>query len=109
MKCLFLTGRRDKHGRIYRYRCHLCQRQVPAIGDLYSRKWAIIAVSAANYTDTNLKRYGKALPVEYLTSGILPFRLISEKDKSVIFCVVIREKFSKENLERLMNFVSDVS
>ncbi|AIF97448.1 GapS4a family protein [Alteromonas australica] len=65
--------------------------------------------TAANYTDTNLKRYGKALPVEYLTSDILPFRLISEKDKSVIFCVVIREKFSKENLERLMNFVSDVS
>jgi len=65
--------------------------------------------SAANYVDTQLKRYGQILPVEYLTADILPFRLINKTDQSTIFCVVIRDNFSKENLERLMNFVSDVS
>lgn len=67
------------------------------------------AFTSANYKDPNAQKYGKILPVEYLTSDILPFRLFDNETRKTTFCISCRDGFSEENLNRLINFSSDVS
>jgi hypothetical protein len=65
--------------------------------------------SSANYVDNQLTRYGKVLPVEYLASDLIPFRLINKQNNKTTFCIVSREGFSTEVINRLLNLASDVS
>ncbi|WP_435234711.1 GapS4a family protein [Psychromonas sp. PT13] len=67
------------------------------------------AFSSSNYKDPEIAKYGSVLPVEYLTSNIIPFRLIDRSNKKVSFCVASREDFSEETINRLLYLVSDVS
>jgi hypothetical protein len=67
------------------------------------------AFSSSNYKDPDIEKYGKVFPVEYLTSGIIPFRLIHKSSKKVSFCLASREEFSEEAINRLLYLASDVS
>ncbi len=67
------------------------------------------AFSAANYTDPEIQKFGKVLPVEYLSSNLLPFRLIDKSTKKISFCVASRDEFSEEAIKRLVHLASDVS
>ncbi|KQB05456.1 hypothetical protein CGT94_17280 [Vibrio metoecus] len=67
------------------------------------------AFGSSNYTDPYIKKYGTILPVEYLTSCILPFRLIDNQSDKVKFCISCSENFSEESFSRLISLASDVS
>ncbi|WP_283710303.1 GapS4a family protein [Pseudoalteromonas prydzensis] len=67
------------------------------------------AFSSANYTDPNIQKFGNVLPVEYLSSNLLPFRLIDKSTGKISFCVVCRDEFSEEAIKRLIHLASDVS
>ena len=49
------------------------------------------------------------LPVEYLVSNILPFRLIDRDTKKHTFCLASRESFDSETINRLLYLASDIS
>ncbi|AGH81283.1 hypothetical protein PCNPT3_06725 [Psychromonas sp. CNPT3] len=67
------------------------------------------AFSSSNYKDPDIDKYGSILPVEYLTSNIIPFRLIDKSNQKVSFCLASRDEFSEETINRLLYLVSDVS
>lgn len=67
------------------------------------------AFSAANFTDQNIEKYGKVLPVEYLTSPILPMRLIDRETKKQRFYISSIENYNEDAMKRLLNFASDIS
>lgn len=67
------------------------------------------AFSSSNYKDPDIERYGSILPVEYLTSDVIPFRLIDKSNKKVSFCIASRESFSEDTINRLLYLASDVS
>ncbi|WP_281223494.1 GapS4a family protein [Photobacterium sanguinicancri] len=67
------------------------------------------AFGASNYNDPDIKKYGSIIPVEYLTSSILPFRLIDESSEKVTFCISCAENFSEDSIARLLSLASDVS
>ncbi len=67
------------------------------------------AFGASNFADPSIKKYGSILPVEYLTSPILPFRIISKENQNHLFCISCLESFNEESAKRLINFASDVS
>lgn len=67
------------------------------------------AFGASNFADPSIKKYGSILPVEYLTSPILPFRIISKENQNHLFCISCVESFNEESAKRLINFASDVS
>ncbi|MCL1129821.1 hypothetical protein L2748_08830 [Shewanella sairae] len=67
------------------------------------------AFSSSNYKDPDIEKYGNILPVEYLTSNIIPFRLINKSNQKVSFCLTSREDFSEETINRLLYLASDVS
>ncbi|MCW5212713.1 hypothetical protein VU04_07355 [Desulfobulbus sp. TB] len=67
------------------------------------------AFGASNFADPSIKKYGSSLPVEYLTSPILPFRIISKENNNQLFCISCIESFNEESAKRLINFASDVS
>lgn len=66
------------------------------------------AFGSANYNDPDIKKYGSILPVEYLTSSILPLRVIDDNGQ-VTFCISCSENFSEESISRLLSLASDVS
>ena len=66
------------------------------------------AFSSSNYTDPDIEKYGKILPVEYLTSPLIPMRIIDKKTKKQIFCVSCNESYNDHAMKRLINFASDV-
>ncbi|MDA0107697.1 hypothetical protein OH456_06050 [Vibrio sp. La 4.2.2] len=65
------------------------------------------AFGSSNYNDPSIQKYGKVLPVEYLTSNILPFRVVS--NNKVKFCISCSENFSEGSISRLLSLASDVS
>ncbi|WP_421240510.1 GapS4a family protein [Aeromonas enteropelogenes] len=67
------------------------------------------AFSSSNYSDSTIKKYGKIMPVEYLTSNVIPFRLVESTTGKVSFCLVCRDGFSEESINRLIYLASDVS
>ncbi|WP_286133452.1 hypothetical protein [Colwellia sp. UCD-KL20] len=67
------------------------------------------AFSSSNYKDPKIEKYGKIFPVEYLTSDIIPFRLINKQSRKVSFCLSSRGEFSEEAINRLLYLASDVS
>ena len=67
------------------------------------------AFSSSNYSDPTIKKYGKIMPVEYLTSNIIPFRLVENATGKVSFCLACRDEFSEESINRLIYLASDVS
>lgn len=67
------------------------------------------AFSSSNYKDPDIEKYGKVLPVEYLTSDLIPFRLVDKLSKKVSFCLASREGFLEETINRLLYLASDVS
>ncbi|MBY7662515.1 hypothetical protein JFJ08_17650 [Vibrio atlanticus] len=67
------------------------------------------AFGSSNYNDPDIKKYGTILPVEYLTSNILPFRLVNNDSGRVKFCISCSENFSEESISRLISLASDVS
>lgn len=67
------------------------------------------AFSSSNYTDPNIEKYGKSLPVEYLTAPFIPMRIINKDSQKQIFCIASRESYNDMAMKRLLNFASDVS
>jgi len=67
------------------------------------------AFSSSNYKDPDIHKYGRIMPVEYLTSNLLPFRVIDKQTQKISFCLSSREEFSEEVINRLLNLASDVS
>lgn len=67
------------------------------------------AFSSSNYKDPEIEKYGSIFPVEYLTSNIIPFRLVDKLNGKVSFCLASREDFSEETINRLLYLASDVS
>ncbi|MAD88134.1 MAG: hypothetical protein CMK64_00395 [Pseudoalteromonas sp.] len=67
------------------------------------------AFSSSNFKDPEIDKYGSIMPVEYLTSNLLPFRIIDKHTKKVSFCLSSREEFSEEAINRLLYLASDVS
>lgn len=67
------------------------------------------AFSSVNYKDPNIKKFGKAFPVEYLTADTIPFRIIKNDTENVIFCLSTRDNFSENSLNRLLYLAGDVS
>lgn len=65
--------------------------------------------SSSNYTDQNIEKFGKTLPLEYLTSPIIPMRLVDKKSNKQKFCISTIENFSEDAMKRLLNFASDIS
>lgn len=74
-----------------------------------SKAYFHYAFGAHNYNDPDIKKYGAVLPVEYLTSSILPFRVINNESGKVKFCISCSESFSEESFSRLISLASDVS
>ncbi len=66
------------------------------------------AFSSSNYTDPDIEKYGKILPVEYLTSPLIPMRIVDRKTKKQIFCISCNESYNDHAMKRLVNFASDV-
>ncbi|WMB74823.1 hypothetical protein RA178_09585 [Shewanella oncorhynchi] len=67
------------------------------------------AFNSSNYTDQSIEKYGKMLPIEYLTSPILPMRLVGKSSNQQKFCISTIENFSEDAMKRLLNFASDIS
>jgi hypothetical protein len=67
------------------------------------------AFSSSNYSDPAIDKFGKVMPVEYLTANILPFRLVNSETDKVTFCLSCFESFSEEVINRFMYLASDVS
>lgn len=67
------------------------------------------AFSSSNYSDPSITKFGQVMPVEYLTSNILPFRLVDGETDKVTFCLSCFENFSEDVINRLMYLASDVS
>ncbi|WP_351010797.1 hypothetical protein [Shewanella sp. S1-58-MNA-CIBAN-0166] len=65
--------------------------------------------SDANFSDSDIKKYGKSMPVEYLTADMIPFRLINRLNNEVIFCISLNDNFNEENLNYILSYASDVS
>lgn len=69
--------------------------------------------TSLNLISPNKKYYGKILPVEYISSPILPFVIERNNNLQPIICLVSSEPFSADSLERLIsctrNLVSDIS
>ncbi|MFT4776601.1 MAG: hypothetical protein ACI9B7_000972 [Oleispira sp.] len=65
--------------------------------------------SSSNYRDPTTSRYGKVFPVEYLTSDIIPFRVVDNVTGKTSFCLASREEFTEESINRLLYLASDVS
>lgn len=66
------------------------------------------AFSSSNYTDPHIEKYGKTLPVEYLSSPIIPIRIIDTKSRKQIFLISCNESYNENAMRRLLNFASDV-
>ncbi|HHQ4473502.1 GapS4a family protein [Aeromonas sp. S41-2] len=67
------------------------------------------AFTSSNYSDPQINKFGKVMPVEYLTSDILPFRLIDKNSQKMSFCLSCKDGFSEEAMNRLIYLASDVS
>ena len=67
------------------------------------------AFSSSNYQDPDIDKYGSVMPTEYLTSDLLPFRIIDKQTSKVSFCLASREEFSEEVINHLLYLASDVS
>lgn len=67
------------------------------------------AFSSSNYTDQNISKFGSVLPVEYLTSPILPIRIIDKSNDKQKFCISSIESYNESAMKRLLNFASDIS
>ena len=67
------------------------------------------AFSSSNYTDQNIEKYGAIFPVEYLTSPIIPIRIIDPSTGKQKFCISSIESYNEEAMKRLLNFASDIS
>lgn len=65
--------------------------------------------SSVNFKDPAIEKYGKRFPVEYMTSNLIPFRIINGVNKENKFCLVVREEFSEECISRLFSLSSDIS
>jgi hypothetical protein len=65
--------------------------------------------SDANFSDPNIQKFGKSMPVEYLTADIIPFRLIDRINNKDLFCISLNENFTEQNLNYLLSYASDVS
>lgn len=65
--------------------------------------------SDANFSDPDIKKYGKSMPVEYLTADIIPFRLIDRVHNKDLFCISLNDNFSEQNLNYILSYASDVS
>lgn len=59
--------------------------------------------TSLNYIDKELSRTGSVLPVEFLTSPIIPvvFKAVSENQQDV-FCLICAEDFDQDSLRRLI-------
>jgi hypothetical protein len=66
------------------------------------------AFSSSNFTDQNIEKYGKVIPFEYLTSPIIPMRIIDNNNKQK-FCISSIENYNDDAMKRLLNFASDIS
>ncbi len=67
------------------------------------------AFSSSNYTDQNIEKYGKVFPVEYITSPIIPMRIIDKNTGKQKFCISSIESYNDDAMKRLLNFASDIS
>lgn len=65
--------------------------------------------SSSNYKGADNEKYGKVLPVEYLVSNILPFRLINKDTQKHTLCLASREVFDSDSINRLLYLASDIS
>ncbi|MFT6137753.1 MAG: hypothetical protein ACJAUJ_000839 [Salibacteraceae bacterium] len=65
--------------------------------------------SSSNYKGADNDKYGKILPVEYLVSNIIPFRLINKNTQKNTFCLASREPFDADAINRLLYLASDIS
>jgi len=72
-------------------------------------KYFHYAFSASNFTDQSIEKYGKVLPVEYLTSPMIPMRLIDRETKKQRFFISSIESYNEDAMKRLLNFASDIS
>lgn len=61
----------------------------------------------------NKRYFGKVLPVEYISSPIIPFVIERDNQEQPIICMVCSEPYSNELLEGLVsctrNLVADIS
>ncbi|KEQ18078.1 GapS4a family protein [Endozoicomonas numazuensis] len=59
--------------------------------------------TSLSYIDKSIKRYGNTLPVEFLTSPVLPFIIKDENpEKNDVFCIASIDGFDKDSLTRLI-------
>jgi len=65
--------------------------------------------SSSNFIDPDVKKFGSILPVEYLTSPVLPFRVIHKNNDKQTFCISCIESFNENSAKRLINLASDIS
>lgn len=67
------------------------------------------AFSSSNFSDPSIEKFGKILPIEYLTSPIIPMRVVNRDTKKQQFCISSIENYNEEAMKRLLNFASDIS
>ncbi|HIB8312765.1 TPA: GapS4a family protein [Serratia marcescens] len=69
--------------------------------------------TSLNLTMANKRYFGKVLPVEYISSPIIPFVIERDNQEQPIICMVCSEPYSNELLEGLVsctrNLVADIS
>ncbi len=67
------------------------------------------AFSSSNFTDQNIEKHGKVFPFEYLTSPIIPMRIIDKSNNKQKFFISSIENYNDDAMKRLLNFASDIS
>ncbi|RDL15985.1 GapS4a family protein [Serratia fonticola] len=64
--------------------------------------------TSLNFTGLNKKYYGKILPVDYISSPIIPFFIENGGDTQPTVCLVTSLSLTKTNVEYLVSFVRDL-
>lgn len=63
--------------------------------------------TSLNYTDKKIQRFGTILPVEFLTSPILPILLKGSNDEIDTFCIASLDNFDEDGLTRLIQMARE--
>jgi len=58
--------------------------------------------TSMNYADSEIKQYGKSLPVEYINSPVIPFLLKQGKGNIDTFCIAVSDNFDGEEMPELI-------
>ena len=68
--------------------------------------------TSINVSDTEIKKYGKILPVEYINSPVIPF-ILKKPGKIDTFCIAVSDNFDENEMSELIqsarNYTNDIT